>query len=1228
MNTPFSKSLIKSGILFLFIVFFISPTHAQQVLSPPGDTANYPYWIDMMQDQNVNFFKVQHAFEVYWKDREITKGCGWKPFKRWEYMMSKRVSPTGDRPDPAIDINAYQDYFVRQGHKNIKAGNWIELGPKKIPVSGVGLGRVNAIGFHPTDPNILWVGAASGGLWQSTNGGQYWYSNTDGLPTLGVSSIAVDFVNPDVLYIGTGDRDASDAPGIGVMKSIDGGLNWASSNTGMGNATVGKLLINPLNNNTLYAATSGGIFRSIDAGLNWTLVSGGGNWKDLVFKPGDTLTLYASQNQKLYKTSDGANTWTQLNYGNTSGARGVIGVSPANPSYVYYLVSNAESFKALYRSTDGGNTFTQMSNSPNILATGCTGGTGGQGWYDLCINVDPVDVNKIFVGGVNIWSSSNGGQTWTIVAHWTGSCSVDYVHADIHVFERNPLNSNLYTGCDGGCWYTADNGSNWNFISQGLAILQIYKIGQSKTVSRMVMNGYQDNGSNLLNDTTWTHVNGGDGMECAIDPVNPKYRYATVYYGDVSRIYNNNNNGTIGGNGTNGINEAGAWVSPFLIDNSAPNTMFLGLKNVWRSNNIKNGSIAGITWTKVTTNLSSGDCVALKQSTVDPQILYLVKDSHLFYRTDNAHAITPSWVDLSAQLPNASTPTDISTDPQNIDNVYCTSNHKIYFSTDRGNSWTDISGTLPNVSLNTIICSKSNHSGLYLGTDIGVFYKDDMMTDWIPFTNGLPANGRVTELEIFYDTVNPDNSRIHAATYGRGLWESSLYKTTPVAGFSADHTTMPIGCAINFFDQTNGNPTSWHWSFPGGNPSSSTLPNPSAITYAAAGNYNVQLIVANSLGSDTLNIPVYITISNSLLPLANFNSSDSILCSGTQVIHFFDASAYCPIGWEWSVLPATATFVNGTSANSQNPEIQFNQDGYYSISLNVTNINGSVSLSKTNYIVIGGLNAPFADGFDYPDIKGKGWTIENPDGDWSWVNAVTGGLANSTRSAEAPIFSTNSFGFKDRLISPALNLSNYSNAMLHFRHAYAQYDAAYSDTLFVYASDNCGLSWTKVYTGFEDGSGKFSTHPLLITNFVPLVANDWCGGTFGADCDNVNLSAYAGKKNVKIAFESVSTTSNNIFIDDFLVDDAVGINEITNNNNYRIYPNPSADRFFLEILDNHQTLQLDVLTPLGQKILHKEISGNPGKSVITLDLGKYPKGVYYLMVISPGEKSMQKLFLQ
>jgi len=595
-----------------------------------------------------------------------------------------------------------------------------------------GLGRINALAFHPTNPDIIYIGAPAGGLWYTTNGGNDWQTTTDVLPTLGVSAIAVDPTNPSTIYIGTGDRDASDAPGVGVMKSIDNGLTWQMSNTGMGNKIVGDLLIDNTNTQIIYAATTNGLFKSTDGGATWVLKTGGG-FKDLAFKPGNTSIIYATQGGKFYLSVDAGETWSTITSGIPSGTRGVIAVTPANPEIVYFLLSKSDnSFRGLYRSTDAGVNFTEMSSSPNIMGWDCNGGTGGQAWYDLALEADPVNADIIYAGGVNVWKSMNGGANWQISGHWYGGCGVSEVHADQHIMAANPVNNRIYLGNDGGIYYSLNNGTSWVEITAGLVISQAYKLGQSATVDDLVVNGYQDNGTSLFETDFWKSIGGGDGMECAIDPTAPSYRYTTVYYGSINRVIGYNSK-QIAGKGVNGITEDGAWVTPFIIAENDPNTMFIGYKNIWRSKNIKNPSSSGVTWTKIST-INTGNLDVLEQSPVNPEILYASSGGSLYLCT-NALQNNPTWINITSQLLSGSAISDIETSPFVENTVYIIQDKKIYKSENKGATWIDISGNLPAIHFSSIVYYKNSIEGLYVGSDAGVYYKDNSMTDWILFSN-------------------------------------------------------------------------------------------------------------------------------------------------------------------------------------------------------------------------------------------------------------------------------------------------------------------------------------------------------------------------------------------------------------------------------------------------------------------------------------------------------------
>lgn len=838
-----------------------------QTLASELDTANYPYWIEMMQDHSINIKKTQSAFEKYWSGRKRSKGDGWKVFKRWESFWEARVNPDGSFPAQGQVLEAYQQML--QGPLQSTNGSWIPLGPIDVPMNSTGqpngIGRVNSITIDPLNSSILWLGTPSGGLWKSINSGLSWTPITDNMPTLGVSAVLIDSANTNIMYMGTGDRDAGDAPGMGVWKSTNGGTTWQASNNGMGNKTVGMMLMKPSNHNELLAATSGGVYRTIDAGVNWTKTSITANFKDIKYKPGNSNIVYATASGDFYRSTNGGISFTKITSGlPTNGQRLVIGVSPANSNYVYVLIGNSSGLVGVYRSTNSGISFSTMATSPNLLGYNINGSdNASQAWYDLAIAVDPTDINTIYAGGINIWKSTNGGSSWNITAHWIGSFSVPAVHADQHalVFDG----SKLYAACDGGLYYTTNGGSSWTDISDGLAISQLYKFGQSATDSNLFISGFQDNGTAVWHGTgMWLTEIGGDGMNCLIDPNATSYMYGSLYYGDIRRSTNVGSSfGTIAKNGVNGINESGAWVTPYTLQSNNSNTMYIGYKNVWRSTNVKVSGNSNVSWTKISNFGSSSNLRVIESCLADPNILYVGRGATLF-RSDNVQSVSPIWSTLSV----SGTLHDIATDPNNSSIVYVAVGNNIYKSTNKGSSWVAISGNLPNVSINTLVLDTTKTEAIYVGTDVGVFYKEQGMSNWVNFSSGLPAAAEVTDIEIYYGASSTQH-KLRVSTYGRGMWSSDLYapaNVPPVADFSAASQLVCQGGSTAFTDLSSNNPNSWSWSVSPSTHSfiastSASSQNP-IIKFTATGNYTIQLIASNAYGSDTLVKTAYISVAS------------------------------------------------------------------------------------------------------------------------------------------------------------------------------------------------------------------------------------------------------------------------------------------------------------------------------------------------------------------------------
>jgi len=774
---------IKNLFLVSTLVLISFSARAQQNTIEPKDYAAYPHWQDMMLDHSINFFETQRAFYTYWKDRTPSRGSGYKVFKRWEYKWETLVSPTGEYPEAGQYYDAYTDYKLAHptAHRlKSDAAVWKELGPKTRQNYGgyVGVGRLNAIAFHPTDPATYYVGSPSGGFWYTYDDGATWGTSTDTLPTLGVSAILVHPENPSIILMGTGDDDGGDDQGLGVFKSTDGGLSWIQSNEGMGNLTVNVFAINEDDPNTVLAGTENtGIYKTTDFGATWAKTSAPDrHFRNVVYKPGDMSVAYASENG-FWRSEDGGETWTQIgsDEGLTANGRHVLAVTPANDSLVYVLVGGGP-FRGLFQSRDFGQTFTLMSDSPNILGYAYEGTDDrSQAGYDLTIHADPEIATLIHIGGINLWKSSNEGRTWTITGHWWGD-RTNAVHADQHHLAYNPVNKRLFIGNDGGIYWTADQGATWTEVSQGLGIGQMYKIGVSATNRDKVVAGFQDNGSATLMGNTWLSTGGGDGMECLVDHFDAAWSYTTLYYGDITRRYNNASGRSVAGDGTHGMDESGAWVTPFCLAENNPNVMFVGMKNLWMCDNIR--SDGSINWRKITENLGGTNDVnarIVEHSPADFDLFYFVRGDNKAWRTDNL-SNQPSWTSISANLPGSVR--DLECHPYESDVVYMTAGNRVYKSTDRGMNWENISGSLPSVPMMDIAYDKTSNEGLYVASYTGVYFKDADMEDWEQYGLGLPVSVHAREVEIYNDRTDRAESRIRIGTYGRGLWETSLAPTT------------------------------------------------------------------------------------------------------------------------------------------------------------------------------------------------------------------------------------------------------------------------------------------------------------------------------------------------------------------------------------------------------------------------------------------------------------------
>lgn len=733
------------------------------------------------RQSDVSFYDIQKAFNKYWHDKEIEKGKGYKQFKRWEYFMEPRVFPSG-----YIDNLAYQKAFWDKiNNKSMDKASpvWTNLGPSLTPFTintsnKTGNGRINCIAFHPDDQNIIYAGAPSGGFWKSEDGGNSWSTTTDQLSSIGVSDIVVDPGDPNIIYIATGDGDARDTYGIGIVRSTDGGDTWLPTSLSLDaaeNIYFRRLLMHPDNHDTMITTSNQGIYKTTNGWSDYSLVQTG-NFRDLEFHPSNSSVIYATS----YSNSGIANIYRSINGGDdfAISMQGIdetgefnrieIAVSPQEPNSVFALISDNsdDGFYALYKSLDQGINwqiiYGQEPEDMNLLGWSVSGtDEGGQGWYDLSLAVSPTNADVIMVGGVNIWKTIDGGENWILSGLWYHSSSYNYVHADQHMLVYSPLNNRLYCGNDGGVYVSNDDGTSWTDISDELEILQSYKIGVSQSESDMLLAGNQDNGTFLFKEGTWNEVYGADGMECIIDPDDPDILYSSVYFGSIFKSVD-------GGLSFRPIKPSpalsGAWVTPYVMSKSYSKKILIGYDQVYQT--VDGGS----SWEVISDSLSD-NLTIVRIAPSNEKYIYVSDWNNIWKTANNGE----QWIEIGTGLPQIAI-TDISISETDPNKIWISAsgydeNEKVFYSSDGGESWLNYSEGLPNVPANCILYQNGSNHQLYLGTDLGIYHRNASMNQWEEFSGNLP-NVIVTELEI-----QENDKTLFAGTYGRGVWKLAMTDT-------------------------------------------------------------------------------------------------------------------------------------------------------------------------------------------------------------------------------------------------------------------------------------------------------------------------------------------------------------------------------------------------------------------------------------------------------------------
>jgi photosystem II stability/assembly factor-like uncharacterized protein len=664
--------------------------------------------------------------------------------------------------------------------KQISRTSWTWLGPGNIG------GRIRSLVIHRTNPNIMWVGSVSGGIWKTTNGGSSWAPQNDFMANLAVTALVVDPSNPNLLYAGTGEGffNLDALRGAGIFKTANGGTTWTRLNA-TNNANfhfVNRLAISPtaVPQRRILAATNAGIFRSLNGGASWTKVRTG-QTTDVDFHPTNSnLAIASSFGGRAYYSTNGGQTWRPATglpvTSQPFAGRIELAYAKSDPNFVFASVDNQGG--QLWYSQNGGRSYQLISTGVQFLSQ--------QGWYDNTIWVDPSNYCRLIVGGVDLYgyySTTNCLDSVTKLSQWQSWEDGTSAHADQHVIVQHPgfngtSNQTVFFANDGGIYRNRLDRigptSGWQFLNNNLGITQFYSAAGNPTTGEII-GGTQDNGSLFYKPSTgpqnWRLTFGGDGGFSAADPSNPNVFYGEYVYLNIFRSSNRGVSGNLIVNGLGDTNRCANFIAPFILDPNQSNRMLAGGCGLWRSNNVRTGSPPA--WSRIKPNIAGNVPIsAIAVLKGNSNHVWVGHNNGDIYKSTNALAANPTWVKVDrANMPNRfvtrialKTANEVFTTFGGFspDNVWRTANG--------GTTWADRTGVgvtgLPSAPVRSIVIHPTRRNWLYVGTEVGVFVSEDNGVRWTAPQSG-PANVSVDELFFL------NNNVIVAATHGRGLFKSN-----------------------------------------------------------------------------------------------------------------------------------------------------------------------------------------------------------------------------------------------------------------------------------------------------------------------------------------------------------------------------------------------------------------------------------------------------------------------
>lgn len=727
-----------------------------------------------------------------------------KQFERWVYNWKNKVGVDGKLPSMSRNRSASNLMALgnngskRRASKNADFNSWEQIGPVDNPaVNGYtafpGKGRINVVAEDPNNTNIMYAGAASGGVWKTTDNGSTWIPLTDNFAGLGVTDILIDPNNTNIVYVATGDEDGTSVSSIGLFKSTNSGSTWEA--TGLTfllseEEYIRDIAFEPGNSNTIYALTNREIKKSTNAGASFSNANVTTpfndfteNFQTIVFDPNTTNVVVSDYFGGVYVSTDSGENFDlhRVFEGDNQPLILKLSTTPDDTEHFYGINEKGEFSK--YR-------FNFNNTADDLIFSTTIAGFDSQEGYNMPMAISPTNKNHVIVGGVNGYISTDNGASFSLVLNaYNEPAGVGfYVHPDHHHFSFLSDGVTVLNGHDGGIHKGTFNGAanTWVDLSPGLVITQSYNIAitQSQNGDDFIMANQDNDGFSKVEKDgkrQWVSAIAGDGTSAGINFNNTKVRYLGSIQGWLDRTndgYASRYDSAI--QILPSISQA-AFVSPMVVHPVTPTTIYAAHSDLKKSTN------QGDSFTALNTGLETIDFVEVVTNGPSTRI-YVINEEGECKRSDNDGVSWTSITSPSGQMINsfAATP--------NSNVVYATvrgysNGNKVFKSVNNGSSWTNISDGLPNIVMNEVILKvDSSNETLYVASELGVYSWNNTTNTWSKMDSNLP-NVRVDDLKINYTDQD-----LYAGTYGRGMWRINIEEesTLTVNNLTLEDNSLPI----------------------------------------------------------------------------------------------------------------------------------------------------------------------------------------------------------------------------------------------------------------------------------------------------------------------------------------------------------------------------------------------------------------------------------------------------